>query len=252
MIYPEAYYAAHKEASTPEELGRIGFALIGRGDELSPPLSGAERLLVQTIQRCNKWHTEKRDEIKEGWRDRQRKRRANNPEGVTDVTDVTRDKRDNGCHAHLSIYLSTNLSTNLSTKLPKESNNRSVTVTVPVAASGSNGNGNGTGSLEMEVMPGGVSEARRLASEFAKAARADQGAFFAPEFDAITICAAVTGDFRSLKRWRRLVLDKGEAAVRTEAFTFWREISAGEDVSNRGAALNRRLGNLPGAKGAEA
>lgn len=104
----------------------------------------------------------------------------------------------------------------------------------------------------MEVMPGGVAEARRLASEFAKAARADPGAFFAPEFDAITVCAAVTGDFGSLKRWRQLVLDKGEDAVRTEAFEFWREISAGEDVANRGAALNRRLGNLPGAKGAEA
>jgi len=245
MIYPEAYYAAHKEASTPEELGRIGFALIGRGDELSPPLTGAERLLVQTIQRCNKWHTEKREEIKEGWRDRQRKHRAKAAADVTDVTDVTRDGCDIGCHAHLSIYPSTNLPTNL----PKESTNRSVTVPV---ASGSNGNGNGTGSLKMEVMPGGVSEAKRLASEFAKAARVDQGAFFAPEFDAITICAAVTGDFKSLKRWRQLVIDKGEDAVRTEVFTFWREISAGEDVSNRGATLNKRLGNLPDAKGAEA
>lgn len=96
-------------------------------------------------------------------------------------------------------------------------------------------------------MPGGATEAMRLAAEFAKAAHADQGAFFAPEFDAITICAAVTGDFKSLNRWRQLVLGKGEDAVRTEAFAFWREISAGEDVKNRGAALNRRLGNLPDA-----
>lgn len=98
------------------------------------------------------------------------------------------------------------------------------------------------------MMPAGANEARRLAEGFAAAVRADQGAFFAAEFDVVTICAAVTGDFRSLKRWRQLAKAKGEDAVRSEIFAFWREISSGEDVSNRGAALNRRLASLRDAE----
>ena len=29
------------------------------------------------------------------------------------------------------------------------------------------------------------------------------------------------------------------------AFAFWREVASGEDVANRGSALNARLGSLP-------
>ncbi len=99
------------------------------------------------------------------------------------------------------------------------------------------------------MLPGGSAESRRLAAKFAKAAQADHGAFFDAEHDVVSVCAAVTGDFRSLKRWRQLAADKGEDAVRQETFAFWREISAGEDVANRGATLNARLSRLPDAKG---
>ena len=95
------------------------------------------------------------------------------------------------------------------------------------------------------MMAGGVAEAKKRGRRFAAAVRADQGAFFDAEFDAITVLAAVTGDYGSLKRWRQLATAKGDGAVREEAFRFWREISAGEDVKNRGAALNKRLSALP-------
>ena len=52
-------------------------------------------------------------------------------------------------------------------------------------------------------------------------------------------------DFGSLKRWRQLVAAKGEGEVREAAFAFWREVASGEDVANRGSALNARLGSLP-------
>lgn len=94
-------------------------------------------------------------------------------------------------------------------------------------------------------MPGGLGEAARRARRFAEAAKADAGAFFDAQFDPVTVCAAVTGDFGSLKRWRQLAAAKGEGAIREEAFAFWREISSGEDVCNRGAALNARLARLP-------
>ena len=86
---------------------------------------------------------------------------------------------------------------------------------------------------------------KELARKFAAAARKDAGAFFDQEFDAVTVCAAVTGDFGSLKRWRQLVAAKGEGEVREAAFAFWREVASGEDVANRGSALNARLGSLP-------
>ena len=47
------------------------------------------------------------------------------------------------------------------------------------------------------------------------------------------------------KRWRQLVAAKGEGEVRETAFAFWREVASGEDVANRGSALNARLGALP-------
>ena len=124
--------------------------------------------------------------------------------------------------------------------------NKPRSVTVPVApGEDENGNGNGTG-LRLE---GGLGNARKLVDEFAKAVRKDQGAFFDPEFDAMIPILAVTGDYRSVKRWRQLIAQKGEDAVRTETFTFWRECAAGEDVKNRGATLNKRLAKLPDAKG---
>ncbi len=129
------------------------------------------------------------------------------------------------------------------------STNRSVPVRAYAHAGGTgNGterNGNGTG---FECLEGGIAEAKKRARQFIAAVRKDQGAFFDAEVDAVTVLAAVTGDYKSLKRWRQLVAAKGEGAIRDEAFRFWREVSAGEDVENRGAALNKRLAALPDEK----
>lgn len=128
MIQPEAYYAAHKRCRTPEELGRLGFIIVGRGEELAPPASALELSFAETLMECNEWHTEKREEIKTRARDRKRRSRANNgaeqnggdaPSNVTDVTDVTvtsvtdechSDKRDGLMSQDLSIYLPNYLS----------------------------------------------------------------------------------------------------------------------------------------------
>ena len=128
-----------------------------------------------------------------------------------------------------------------SVRPPKGNTNRSVTV-----ATESNGNGNGT---EERFIEGGIANARKLAKEFAEAVKKDQGAFFSGEWDATTICLAITGDFKSAKRWRQLARTKGDAAVAEECFKFWREIASGEDVDNRGSTLNKRLAKLPTMKG---
>ena len=129
--------------------------------------------------------------------------------------------------------------TNTNTYPNTYSNNRSVTVTV--TGDEPNGNGNGTVDLKME---GGIAEAKKRGHEFSEAAKVDSGAFFDPVFDPVTICATVTGDWKSLKRWRQLAIEKGDSEVREEVFAFWREIASGEDVDNRGAALNARLAAL--------
>lgn len=215
MIYPEAYYAAHKEASSPEELGRIGFAMIGRDDELNPPLTGAERFLVQTIMRCNKWHNEKREEVKKNWRDRQRKHRDKTSDecvtNVTDVTDVTQQVRDNGCHAHLSNYLSTNLSTNLTNKIRSEADTDNAR---KIAKSAS-------GTDRVEINPYGMSGED----------------FFGMKYTALQLCQAALG--RGF--WAKAIRQIGEAEVLQELWTFISEVKAGENVDNPGAVMTKRL-----------
>ncbi len=155
-----------------------------------------------------------------------------------------------GCHRLSSPNKQTNNTTNTTNTTSTTNTNRSVPV--PVRArkgDGTNGNGNGNGTAEISVLPGGAQEARRRVAEFARAAKADHGAFFDPAYDAVTAVIAVTGDIKSAKRWRQLVSAKGESAIREETFRFWRELGAGEDVDNRGAALNARLAALPDEAG---
>ena len=238
MIKPASYWAMHKTCDA-YTLGRVG-AVLG-GQAVEPPLNPAEQALVSVVKQDSEWMDERVEAQREKWKERQRKSRLSRI--------VTRDNGDGAvshekgeCH-DTSVRPSVHPSVH-----PKQYlTNRSVTVTVP--AEKSNGNGNGTGCEVVEMLPGGSSESRRLAAKFANAAKSDPGAFFDAEHDAVSICAAVTGDFRSLKRWRQLVKAKGEAAVREETFAFWREISAGEDVANRGATLNARLARLPDEEG---
>jgi hypothetical protein len=129
MIQPEGLYAAFKKAPDPMVLGRLGFALADREDELNPPLSVAERWMFETVFELNKWHSEKRESIKENWKKAKRAQRKGKGEcqedngDVTEQTDVQTDvecpnghsdvletTKDNAMSDTLSIYLSNYLS----------------------------------------------------------------------------------------------------------------------------------------------
>ena len=190
---------------------------------------------VRDISKLEKNLAETRERVK-----RYREAHKRETEGNGEKRDVTPRNAGNGHNTNTNTNTNPNTDTNTNTK------NKPRSVTVPVApGEDENGNGNGTG-LRLE---GGLGNARKLVDEFAKAVSKDQGAFFDPEFDAMIPILAVTGDYRSVKRWRQLIAQKGEDAVRTETFTFWRECAAGEDVKNRGATLNKRLAKLKDAKG---
>ncbi len=208
MIHPEAYDAAHRSAPSPESLGRLGFALVGREGELSPPLTPAERWQVDVIAKCVK---RKREKCAEAGRASGRARRAAK-------SAASSDGASNGASNGASDG-----------EKPAEA---------PVA---------------VEAKPIVVAlKPTALGGLFARALAEDAdnggGAFFDPRFDPVVICSAVSGDYHSVARWRSLVRAKGEAAVREEAFSFWRELAAGEKVRCRGAALNARLARLPDAK----
>lgn len=108
MIKPASYWALHKH-SDPLTLGRVGVALSGRRDELKPPLSASEALIVAMIEQDNEWHNERIDKQKEDWAKRQREKRArdkakaNGKENITDVTVMSRCHRDNGDNHDVTI-----------------------------------------------------------------------------------------------------------------------------------------------------
>ena len=204
MIHPEAYDAAHRSAPSPESLGRLGFALVGREGELSPPLTPAERWQVDTIAKCVK---RKREKCAEAGRASGRVRRAAKSTASADSSAAGASDAEKPAEEPVAVEAK------------------------PVVA---------------------VPKPSALGGLFARALAADAdnggGAFFDPRFDPVVICCAIVGDYGSVARWRKLVRTKGESAVREEAFSFWRELAAGERVRCRGAALNARLGRLPDAK----
>ncbi len=162
-----------------------------------------------------------------------------------DKTLVTQD----GVTKRLSRPLPSLLPSSLPPSLTSSTNiNRSVPVPLPpkpksAPKQGENGNENGT--VKEILVKGGLQEARKRAWEAAEAIRKDEGAFFTGEHSALSFILAMTGDYKSINRWQQLVKAKGESAICEELFTFYREIKSGEDVKNRGAALNKRLSDLP-------
>ena len=62
----------------------------------------------------------------------------------------------------------------------------------------------------------------------------------------LAICLALTASWHSVRRWRQLANVLPEDIMRDDLAAFWAEIRAGEDVRNRGAALNARLGRKAG------
>ena len=190
-------------------------------------------------------------------------------DGVTNVChndecDITQDGVTNVCHnekclSHAETHitppylLTSSLTSLLPSSLPPRNINRSVTVPLspkPKPKPNENGNGNENGTGEI-LVKGGFKEAQKRAKEAAKAIQDDESAFFSGEYSALSFILALTGDYGSINRWQQLVKLKGEDAICEELFAFYREIKSGEDVNNRGAALNKRLSSLPDKAGSQ-
>ena len=210
MIQPEAYYAAHKEAPNPLTLGRIGFALVGREEELDPPLTTAERFLLGTILRCNKWHNEKREEVQEKWRLKKQKQRHGDKEVSPDVRGTN---GDNGVSP-----TSTDLPTYLPTSLPKTNTLRTDPDVLRdlKAATGSNR------FVKVNVY-----------------AMNDED-FFGAKYPTILLFLNACGK----GFWAKAIRQLGEARCLEELNQFIHEVRAGEEVSNPGAVMTERLKKL--------
>ena len=131
----------------------------------------------------------------------------------------------------------------LRNKKEKEKEKENINHCITIADS-PNGTGNENENQMAVLIPKGTGS-KTMAAKFAQAVREDEGAFFDPAHDVVSICVALVNDLRSNRRWRQLARLKGEAAVREECFAFYRELQAGEEPKSRGAALNARLANLP-------
>ena len=210
MIQPEAYYAAHKEAPDPLTLGRIGFALVGREKELDPPLTTAERFLLGTILRCNKWHNEKREEVQEKWRLKKQKQRHGDKEVSPDVRGTN---GDNGVS-----LTSTDLPTYLPTSLPK------------------------TNTLRTDPDVLRDLKAATGSDRFVKVnvyAMSDED-FFGAKYPTILLFLNACGK----GFWAKAIRQLGEAKCLEELNQFVHEVRAGEEVSNPGAVMTERLKKL--------
>ncbi len=234
MIYPVTLYNFGKVCRNSTTAGNVLRALCKQKVELTE----SERIVVDMIQNDSEWMNERVEQKREKERTRKAAFRASR--------NVPQCPKDNAGHdgtgrdTAMSRTLPPSLPPSLPSSLPPSKKNTNRSVTVP--SEEQNGNGNGTGEVLFE---GGIETAKKLARQFAAAAKKDQGAFFSGEWSATTVCLALTGDYKSANRWRQLERTKGEAAVIEECFAFWREIAAGEDVDDRGRALNARLAKLP-------
>ena len=210
MIQPEAYYAAHKEAPDPLTLGRIGFALVGREEELDPPLTTAERFLLGTILRCNKWHNEKREEVQEKWRLKKQKQRHGDKEVSPDVRGTNGD--------NVVSPTSTDLPTYLPTSLPK------------------------TNILRTDPDVLRDLKAATGSDRFVKVnvyAMSDED-FFGAKYPTILLFLNACGK----GFWAKAIRQLGEARCLEELNQFVHEVRAGEEVSNPGAVMTERLKKL--------
>lgn len=213
MIQPEAYYAAHKEAPDPLTLGRIGFALVGREEELDPPLTTAERFLLGTILRCNKWHNDNRVAIKEKWKkDKQRQRSKDN----TVSTDVHQCPQDNGGQTMSTTSLS--LTPSLTPSLTQ------------------------TNTLRTDPDVLRDLKAATGSDRFVKVnvyAMSDED-FFGAKYPTILLFLNACGK----GFWAKAIRQLGEARCLEELNQFVHEVRAGEEVSNPGAVMTERLKKL--------
>ena len=176
---------------------------------------------------------------------------ASNPTSVlANEPQATSQATQQGCLRKIASNKNKNQNKNGNKNQNEKKNiNRSVAVRACAREDG-NGDGNGDGLL----IPGERGGLVALARKFADAVRNDPdnggGAFFDPAHDPVAMMVALTGDAKSVRRWRQLAAGIADADVRQELFTAYREIACGEEPKNRAAALNARLGAMLPASGA--
>lgn len=241
MVKPASYWALHKHADA-YTIGRVGIALAGREAELDPPLSPPELALVAVVRQDSDWMDERMDERRE--RDRKRKAAyraamshdvppcptlSHGTNGTDDCPTRSHDVPVTDACPTPSIHPSVRPSIR-----PSVQNGNNHSITIPLGPS--NGNGNGMDSLKDDV------------NRFVAAVHDDPAnggnVFFDAQWDPVVIACAIAGDVGSNRRWRQLAARVGEDVFRQELFQFYREVRAGEDVENRGAALNARLARI--------
>lgn len=215
MIQPEAYYAAHKEAPDPLTLGRIGFALVGREEELDPPLTAAERFLLGTILRCNKWHNDNRDAMREKWRNKKKAQKDSvlgESRGIFENLGESTGKESSPTSHSLTPSLSHPLS------LPK------------------------TNTLRTDPDVLRDLKAATGSDRFVKVnvyAMSDED-FFGAKYPTILLFLNACGK----GFWAKAIRQLGEARCLEELNQFIHEVRAGEEVSNPGAVMTERLKKL--------
>lgn len=291
MIYPTTLYNFCKSCNDSKMIGNVLRALCGQDVELSVSEQMLYKMIANDNKWMDERLETKKERTAARQREfrNRNKKEGENPkvqndaesckneqlsqemsrfvtqDGVTNVChtdecDITQDGVTNVCHnekclshaeTHITPpYLLTSLLTSsLPSSLTSKNINRSVTVPLsPKPKPSENGNENGTGEI---LVKGGLKEAQKRAREAAKAIQDDESAFFSGEYSALSFILALTGDYGSINRWQQLVKLKGEDAICEELFAFYREIKSGEDVNNRGAALNKRLSSLPDKAGSQ-
>ena len=247
------------ELGDAEYIGRICLALAGKPDI---PFTRAEKIQFLAIRKDNLDMDERIEESRE--RDRKRKAEARArrntecptvsagiPRNPTESHGQTWKDEDSAAAGILPPSVPPSVRPSI---LPKETNkslsfslgsvgkNAAETVPQPSNATDRNENDNEKKIFREKVEAARKNETARFMSALRKSG---EEVFFSGEFDVSTICAAITDDSKSMRRWRQMANLKGEAQVLECCFTLYREMKAGEIPDNPGAVLNSRLAALP-------
>jgi hypothetical protein len=227
MIYPLSLYNFGKVCKDSSLAGDVLRALCKQ----EVTLSSEAQVIFDMISNDNGWMDERIAAKRSAAAERQRRCRENRKEKEEDVT---------LCHAMSHTKDVTSGDSRESRPLP------SVT-SVPSSLPSSNSK---TNSIRSVTVPGsdddGTVALKKEAKKFIQGLKNDSSGYeiYNPEVSPVVVCAALTGDYDSHRRWRQCIGILGEEAVREECYTFYLEIRAGEEPANRGAALNARFKKL--------
>lgn len=219
MIRPAALYNKARFSRDFASLGRVAAVLCGNAHITRDQLTDAELSSLEEIENEN----EEMDKVTE----KERKRKAAYRASVSrDIQQCPKDKTGQDGTGALSAP--TEQPNNRTNNQPTDQTTKQPTYLT---------------DTDPKVSAVGSEVLRKEGEAFVAALKRDSSgsSFFDPDHAAVTICAALTGDYAATKTWSKYVKQLGEEAVRQECFTFYREILAGEEPENRGAVLNARL-----------